>query len=607
LCNTDIKRRGTKCIKCQGPECFNLNYPANSVECPTGGCYIGLNANGETVKDCAKNIGNTSTCAVNDEIQSKSCLVCDHDNCNAIVFPMKGRLICKTCFGADCTDNKLDEKYCERLHTDERCVSIFDNFDKILERGCLTTIENTCRNETCLKCNLNRCNIQPTKHVSYNCVSCDSATDPSCVSNSSSPDIKICKTNQCYSRLIASKTDPLYYHIEKGCASDLISCSSGNCTQCTGDLCNNVVYPSDRISCLHCQNDDCSLSPAPTKYCALYNRQRQACVTLYDENNSVSYRNCYSDAAFGTKEVCDDSSQLVCSKCNAFNCNKDTTRRGTKCFKCEGSECFVPTYPPDSIDCLSSCYIGINSKGETVRGCASSYNTTLCGVDDDGIYSCLVCKDDLCNGIQFPMKNRLKCHICNDINECSATDENLSYCEIYGDQERCVTVFNNANKAIERSCASEIVNKKYCELNYKNCIRCSDTGCNSITTKTTLLCSFCNSVENPNCVIDPAIVPVKYCERGCFTRLIDGDLFRGCLEDLGTINCDESNNCVPCSDGDKCNVGSYPKDRKNCLTCSTPSQCQSPSSQMCVKHTVNDKCVTVFDGCEFHFHFKRYL
>lgn len=69
------------------------------------------------------------------------------------------------------------------------------------------------------------------------------------------------------------------------------------------------------------------------------------------------------DSVLTTKNICDDLNDLSCTKCTGDSCNKDTKRRGTKCFKCNGIDCFYANYPTDVVDCVTgSCYVGLNGK-----------------------------------------------------------------------------------------------------------------------------------------------------------------------------------------------------------------------------------------------------
>lgn len=607
LCNNDTKRRGTKCLKCDGIECFNSHDSSNMVDCLTGGCYIGLNANGETKRDCASAVASSSNCARNDT-QSNSCLTCDDDLCNGITYPMENRLVCKECLGESCEESFSEEKYCERLHPDEKCVTYFDGAGKVVERGCSSTVQHSsaCNgvDSHCLKCNFNRCNIHNALKEVHHCVSCNSKDDPGCVESSASVTTKTCMTDQCYSRLVPSTPNSPWQFVEKGCVADLVnpsSCTGSNCLACVGDRCNDAPYPSDRISCFSCRNDECKARSIPTNYCGLYNREEQACITLFNKDSEPFYRGCYADAAAGTQEVCDDSSQLLCTKCKTRNCNRDTTRRGKKCFKCQGLDCFMPSNPGDVVDCLSNCYMGINELGESTRDCSSAVaNLTSCGTNDDGVNRCSVCSDDLCNGIQFPLAKRLQCHVCNG-DHCDADESNLQFCERYHAQERCVSVFSKDNEIVERGCSSSLYNARYCDQNYADCIQCTGGGCNNITSRFDRQCVVCDSSTNTDCVLNPAAIAPTICKDGCFTRLVQGTLTRGCHENLqADFDCSSENGCQSCNDFDKCNVENFPSDRKSCKTCVGAAACQNPTDRLCVKYSLNDSCITLFDGCEYH-------
>lgn len=529
-------------------------------------------------------------------MESKNCLVCESDLCNSIIYPLKDRLICKHCLGEFCEYGDVSDEYCEKLHQDERCVSVFGSSGKIIERGCSSTVQNaekcSVNDSNCVKCNFNECNVHETSSENNFCVSCSSINDPGCVDNSSNPSIKICPTNQCYSKLLPSLNGS--QHIEKGCAADITTES----TVCTGDRCNNILYPADRFSCMDCRGEACKNSVIPSKVCLLYNSQQQACVTLYDNRNEVNYRGCYADAALGTKEVCDDPTQLLCTKCRSKNCNQDSLRRGNRCMKCQGLECFKTVTLADVVDCTTNCYVGVNSQGETVRDCSSSIaNTTSCRENDDGVNRCHICSDDLCNSISFPITNRLECHSCLG-DGCLPSDDNLEYCARYHRIERCVTVFSN-NDVIERGCSSSLQNKLYCNQNYQSCVECPSTGCNNITTITTRSCAVCDSSLDRNCILNPVNVTVKECEKGCYTRLVSGGLLRGCMEDLGNFQCIEANQCQFCNDVDKCNVHNYPANRQSCETCDGINNCSNVVNRLCFNHKPNDQCVTIFDGCKF--------
>jgi hypothetical protein len=586
-CNTDTTRRGVKCFKCEGVDCFKqVNYPADVIDC-TSSCYVGINSQGQTVRDCTGSRICNSTDA--------TCLTCNSDFCNDIAHPVNNRLSCLKCKGDDCNMNTLNafSELCEIFSPQETCVSIFGSLNNVIERGCASAVENrqkcTDNPASCVNCRFNNCNTQTSLAETNYCVACNSAYDDNCITTTTSPRLKACSTNSCYSRLVGTGT---WKNVEKGCSTDLTTqCTGGNCNTCTGDLCNNVVYPTDRYTCNYCVGADCqSNSTTRVKYCKNYSSQNQACITFFDEKNEVNYRDCYSDAAEGTQKVC-DGNELMCTKCaSGKNCNTDTTRRGVKCFKCEGVECFRQVnFPADVIDCTLKCYVGVNQNGTSIRGCTS---------DDKNQNLAIIstCENDYCNGIEYPLENRLSCYKCIG-SECAATTND--YCEYYGN-EHCVTVFDKSSRVIERGCSMSIKNKKYCDQNYQSCKQCSTNDCNDITS-IKVNCISCNSATNPNCVTNPASVStIAQCDEGCYTKIIGEDLVRGCLENLAGASCTENEMCGKCSQLDKCNSQLFPSNRLSCLSCNN-AICNETTSSLCIKYKNDDNCVTLFDGCELIF------
>ena len=512
---------------------------------------------------------------------------------------MQKRLTCQRCIGEICDLNENFDEFCERVHEDERCVTVFNSNNHVIERGCLSTVQNqqVCgqNDPNCLKCSFINCNTEKSKTEAYHCVSCNSMIDPMCGSTSIFAATKACTTNQCYSRLLPSANE--WQHIEKGCAVDLAA-SITTSTKCTGERCNNILYPTNRFSCYSCRGAECLEANIQTKVCRLYNQNMQGCVTLFGYDGNVNYRDCYSDSEIGTREICDDTSQLTCTKCTTTHCNQDKVRRGSMCLKCQGTECFNPTIPADVVDCTSICYVGMYVRGETVRDCANAIpNSNNCGTTDDGINTCITCTGDLCNAIAFPLTNRLMCQTCSGDN-CEGESE---YCERINISERCITVFSTSDdKVIERGCSSRIQNNNICQQTIGNCITCGNDGCNNATSKLSKQCLNCDSSTDANCVINPTAVSSKTCKTGCYTRLNGENLVRGCLEDLGSIQCNVMNNCKTCDKWfDKCNTDDYPTNRKSCRTCQGVINCQNAWNQACIRHKENDECVSIFDGCKY--------
>lgn len=278
LCNNEMQRRGTMCFKCEGLECMTPTFP-DIVECLSD-CYVGLNMDGETRRGCANEISNSTHCGSSDE----TCLTCSDDHCNGIVFPTNNRLLCIKCLGDDCTQGNTLNEYCEKVHPDERCVTVFDSGNAVIERGCSSTVQNSaiCSSESnsfCLKCNFSSCNIATSTSETFFCVSCSSEQDHNCVTSPNTTEIVACSTNSCYSRLL--ENDGTGQQIERGCGEKVTLCTTDNCQACSGERCNSENFPSNRHSCYSCFGDQCALGHLHEKLCSTYNDQNKECVTLY--------------------------------------------------------------------------------------------------------------------------------------------------------------------------------------------------------------------------------------------------------------------------------------------------------------------------------------
>ncbi|KAG5682586.1 hypothetical protein PVAND_011931 [Polypedilum vanderplanki] len=579
-CNILTSRAGTKCFKCSGLECF-IPSLSNIIDCKSS-CYLGVDKNGQTVRDCS-----SSSFACTEG--SMDCLVCNEDFCNGITFPVINRRSCIRCIGNEC-QNSDNSMFCPIFNSAELCTTVFDSTNQIIERGCSSSLTSTSVNNTNkLSCNFDNCNTHKAINQIFYCISCDSDNDKKCITDPKQTATITCSTNECYSRLLTNGV------VQRGCASILTSsCSNENCIKCNGTQCNSVNVPSSRQSCLKCSGNSCSLNNAIIETCLNHNNNN--CITIFDQDSKPILRNCYSDVNEVVQSICDDENNLECTKCTSKNCNTVIKRRGTICLKCNGQECFNSVVGSNTIACQSSgCYVGLNSLGETVRGCASSFqnSSVICATNDTDSKACLICNDDFCNAITYPTKNRAQCHVCVG-SQCAANEDNLSYCGRY--QENCVTVFDN-NEVIERGCLSSLINKRQCVLQANKCKSCGQNGCNNMTTLSSQVCINCNSQNDTNCVHNPSLAGIKFCSSsGCYTRLVDGNLIRGCKEDLQNFVCDSTTNCQSCSSNDKCNSGNYPDNRLSCVSCRNASECQKPTMKKCNLYKSNDKCVTIFDN-----------
>lgn len=158
------------------------------------------------MRGCASNFLNKN-CAT-DDTDTKDCLICDGDLCNALVYPLTNRLQCHTCLIDDCDITADNVEYCSTISSNERCATIFSSTENVVTaRGCLSSLSTqdttTCdqNNNNCLECAYNNCNRDTSKLKTEFCIECKSIDDPNCLKANSNLEQR-CSTNQCYTRLL---------------------------------------------------------------------------------------------------------------------------------------------------------------------------------------------------------------------------------------------------------------------------------------------------------------------------------------------------------------------------------------------------------------------
>ena len=491
--------------------------------------------------------------------------------------------------------------YCSRYNKEERCATVFsESSNEVIGRGCISDLESSqrqaCENNStnCLKCSYNKCNKDDSKLKTEFCIECSSEDDPECLKVGSQQERR-CSTNQCFTMFSQQRDQDYGRHIERGCLADLpttTSCTAPNCISCNGKNCNNKLFPDNRISCKICRMESCHLG-AVDKICNQY-IENEACLSYFNEENEVIYRECYADAPLGTRKMCDDETNINCKKCHGSLCNIDNKRPGNKCYKCKGLECFNPN-PSFEVNCMSECFVGINESGEPWRDCADAVeNSKNCGVTD---LTCLKCNEDYCNGILYPTLNRLTCIKCLN-GDCETLNTVTEFCEKLHVDERCVTVFDNSNSIVERGCSSTIQNPSACDGN-SNCVTCDFDECNVATSAAEKYqCVSCNSNDDPKCVSNPKETDISSCRvNTCYSRLlgkteIGQHIARGCYTEVSECS---SPGCEACTGG-RCNSNLFPADRNSCYQCSE-EHCALGHlhEKQCTIYNQNDKdCVTVY-------------
>ena len=529
--------------------------------------------------------------------------MCDEDNCNNIIYPQTNRLTCLTCFDGDCAPSPLNFEYCSNYNSNERCATVFsETANQVLARGCVSSLESrfkqTCdsNNANCLKCAYNNCNKDDSKLKTQMCIGCNSHDDIHCPKANQMTEVR-CATSQCYSRLMEQQTENFGRFMDRGCLADLASassCGSPDCQSCTGKNCNNKLFPQGRLTCKSCLGASCNGNEID-KVCSQYALD-ESCLTIYGEDNAVLMRECNADVPDGTREYCDDPTNLQCTKCKENLCNTDVQRRGNMCFKCEGINC-VNLAPGSEVACDTECYVGVNQNGDPKRDCASSVeNSSRCGASD---LTCLTCTGDYCNGIVFPTENRLVCLKCSG-EGCHGDNEPIvEYCERLSSTEKCVTIFDSAGSLFERGCSSSIQNSALCTTS--NCVTCSFNECNVETLPGQKYhCISCNSNDDPKCISHPLETQVAACTTNqCFSMLlaIDG---KGQQIQRGCADVQQGTGGTTCT-GERCNANVFPSDRHSCYFCSG-DHCALGHLQtkQCLIYNQQDRnCLTIYGAGEW--------
>jgi hypothetical protein len=90
----------------------------------------------------------------------------------------------------------------------------------------------------------------------------------------------------------------------------------------------------------------------------------------------VLLKTCFADLPDSTRAFC-DKTNLDCKSCGGDSCNKESQRDGTKCHKCSGSDCLIISTASTIVDCLSSCYVGINCKITSLHPFGSGFHKII--------------------------------------------------------------------------------------------------------------------------------------------------------------------------------------------------------------------------------------
>ncbi|XP_065072616.1 uncharacterized protein LOC135697001 [Ochlerotatus camptorhynchus] len=528
LCNDKIlPEHRQRCYVCQGSKLECLNpipglVKACVVYTPDDKCYTRFENSTWVERDCLSSI--------EEETCEDECVKCPNMGCNDYKAYESNLLSCVTCEGETCR-GIVDGQQCSKqllLGRQDSCYEYTDG--DMVSKGCLSDldedseIKEECVNSLeglCRLCSHDDCNGDI-----FNCVSCDSSTNPECGEwmKPVSPDmLVICEGRRC-----VSYVDDKGF-TQKGCSTETTACVQGDatCYECHESMCNNAAFPEDRILCYQCE--ECNyLTPTDRPVaCSKYSPD-ESCYT-YVIGDSI-YRGCLMDTVLECTERC--------LTCNSSSCNDHPYEFNSSlsCIKCSGArdcqeksetELCVGTLNLSSTD---QCYSLLVNDEIIEKGCQRAFpecsdlvDCTLCSCDgcnlystDPDIISCIECEGEDC-GNELDARE-----LCEDV-AC------ISYVSKEGIVSRgCLSGFENlcssyGNK--HETCSEPVCNKNIFPSDRIKCYRCDDCE--------TMLGS-------------PEIC-AKYVEGdGCFTAISDdgSTVSRGCISELKTI-CTGAL-CTPC-------------------------------------------------------------
>ncbi|XP_030560364.1 uncharacterized protein LOC115762327 isoform X2 [Drosophila novamexicana] len=650
----------TGCASCLGDSCNKEVYPADRTSCHI--CNSESDANCESTPNslsvcpvyaagdaCVTNLRGGITyraCAssLSCEPNSKTCVICEGDGCNvadlaAASDDNHGKwqdlpLTCRSCVGADCQETSSSSRTTERCadNNEQDCITVFDEAGVVVRRGCQDAIEQdeqlvsycATNSAKCPLCKSNNCNNATSISQYKSCIYCDSFKSTSCLSDPTSTAHKRRQCQgDCMSALYGSSEaglDLIRTCLDDKEPEDQLSCAAGNdanCVSCSGDDCNVQAVPADRLSCYHCENEDCE--EPESKQCEIY-KPNDSCFLWIDEENSIKQAGCLS--SFRNQDLESVIKTKRVTVCEGENCNTPQLQVPVKCAVCDSREDATCVTNPLAVDSFKTCsqlphthcVTKLENDGATIRGCLfdlpqSEFAACLLGNDSN----CEVCAEDGCNREIFPA-DRLQCYSCSsaDDSSCISNPTQTSVCAWLSDTETCQTRLED--NVTTRGCSSSIG----CNAtDYRSCRNCVGSNCNSIDLANRVddgqhglfqdLPLKCHSCEGEHChsSLGPAVECTLNAEQDCKTVFdLDGSTVRrrGCADDVDNyedLYCRQNPElCFTCK-SNECNDAWNLADYTSCVFCNsaTDTECITyPQSADLATRQCVGKCMVALVG-----------
>ncbi|XP_035911850.1 major surface trophozoite antigen 11-like isoform X2 [Anopheles stephensi] len=427
--------------------------------------------------------------------------------------------------------------------------------------------------------------------ITVNALECYSCEGEDCVRVTTAGITITCENanDRCFSRYNSITLLP----IQRGCLKQTESstCTGEDCVYCaTADLCNDAGSPRhlcavcSSLADPNCLSNPSSLTPVQ-------------CPS--PSNVDLTAAQCYSRVIGSVTERACITSQADVDRCT-----------GLDCATCTGSGCNLVEFPTDRIQCVQcdnadSCNTDATSSaycddvedvcvtmrranGNVMKSCKNAMGSTDLAYCLANPSQCNYCGKKLCNSEAFsasaPTKNCYQC----DGSDCLKSSVKLVSCQLT--DEDCYSIFSGFNPS-RRGCTQELTSAEMAACKVPDCVICNEEECNLVS-RADHRCGYCSTIKDSNCVA-PATgaLTVVQCpapstdvsDAQCYTKIIGGSVTeRGCISGASDLQgcATDGHNCQTCNienDGEACNSGLFPSDRRRCTIGTTANAyCPNP-------------------------------
>ncbi|KAH8370174.1 hypothetical protein KR093_002479 [Drosophila rubida] len=622
-----------KCRVCDANNCNNELYPADWQRC--------LRCDSASDADCAKQpASHASYCPsyqadeqcvsslergrtrrgcsselACDADQPANCRYCTASDCNSVDLVASyvgepGRwqdlpLSCHVCADAASCATLSTPVTCAGNNR-QLCSTVFNAAGVVVARNCSDALAAQCAGDdvNCQLCKSNGCNNAQSLSDYVECYHCDAELDESCAWSAPETQTRQCQ-GQCMTGLYPRSSAPDSALLPtRGCLDDLEEserelCAAGkhgNCTACSGALCNAGNVIAEPQECYVCGSSDC-VDMEPGR-CVAYRTPHQ-CYLAFEDNEVVAM-GCASD--FETPVIGELVAQRRLLVCDGQNCNNPSTEipQPNTCQQCNSlQDTRCATNPNQLLTTevcaqlpYTECVTHIDAAtGATRRGCLAE----LAGEDfveclAGTLARCDVCTGSNCNGLAVFPADRRRCHICNSSSDpnCAAAPSSSAVCPVYDANDGCVTTLRDG--VTHRGCSSSL---SCADPNDRDSCRvCSDDdNCNTVNLaqlqvhgkpgtwqQTPIECLSCSGATQ--CSNGGGTLQKCAGSDNCATLFDDSGAVtaRGCnaqLEASASSYCEAQPEQCPRCNSNGCNVADSLDSYVDCLVCdsSTSADC----------------------------------